>query len=142
MEQRISLITIGVVDMSVASAFYDALGWQRVETPDGVIAYDLVGQVLGLYPVEKLAEDIGLPLAPTEQGAMTLGYNCRHKGDVDDILARADSAGATILKLAQDVFWGGYHGYFRAPDGTIWEIAYNPFSPLGPKGEFSWNGYS
>ncbi|MBT3143608.1 VOC family protein [Phaeobacter gallaeciensis] len=142
MDQRVSLITLGVPDMAHAATFYEALGWRRVETPDGVIAFDLIGQVLGLYPLEKLAEDMGLPLADLGQGAMTLSYNCRTKDDVGDVLKRAAQAGAEIIKPAVDVFWGGYHGYFRAPDGTIWEIAHNPFSALGPNGEFCWNGYS
>lgn len=142
MEQRVSLITLGVRDMAQAAAFYEALGWRRVDTPDGVIAFDLIGQVLGLYPLEKLAEDIGLPITDLGQGAMTLSYNCRAKDDVGEVLDRAALAGAEILKPAADVFWGGHHGYFRAPDGAIWEIAHNPFSPLGPNGEFCWNGHS
>lgn len=142
MQQRISLITLGVADMDGVAAFYDALGWQRVETTDGVVAYDLIGQTLGLYPLDKLAEDMGLPMADLGHGAMTLGYNCREKRAVAEVLDAAEKAGADILKPAADVFWGGHHGYFRAPDGTIWEVAFNPFSPLGPDGEFRWNGYS
>lgn len=141
MDQRVSLITIGVEDIEAAAAFYEALGWRRVETPDGVIAFDLIGQVLGLYPLVALAEDIGLPVGALGQGAMTLSHNCRDRETVDALLERAKTAGAEILKPASDVFWGGYHGYFRAPDGSIWEIAHNPFSALGPNGEFRWNGY-
>lgn len=142
MEQRVSLITIGVADMGAAAAFYDALGWQRAEAPDGVIAYDLIGQTLGLYPLDKLAEDIGLPVMALGQGAMTLSYNCRDKADVALVLAAAERAGAEILKPAADVFWGGHHGYFRAPDGTLWEVAFNPFSALRDDGAFRWNGYA
>lgn len=141
MEQRVSLITIGVRDLQAAAAFYDAMGWQRVESPDGVIAYDLIAQTLGLYPLEKLAEDMALPAEELGQGAMTLSYNCRKKEDVTQVLAAAAVAGAEIIKPAQDVFWGGHHGYFRAPDGCIWEVAYNPFSPLSPEGAFRWQGY-
>lgn len=142
MDQRISLITLGVADMDMAAAFYEALGWNRVETTDGVVGFDLIGQTLGLYPLEKLAEDIGLPISDLGHGALTLSYNTREKADVADILARAQQAGADILKPAADVFWGGHHGYFRAPDGTIWEVAFNPYSPLGADGAFRWNGYS
>lgn len=142
MQQRVSLITLGVADMAAAAAFYEALGWQRVETADGVVAFDLIGQTLGLYPLEKLAEDIGLPVGDLGHGAMTLSYNCPDKGDVAQVLAAAKAAGADVLKPAADVFWGGHHGYFRAPDGCIWEVAHNPFSPLGPDGAFRWNGYS
>ncbi len=141
MEQRVSLITVGVDDPEAAAGFYEMLGWQRVDSPDGVIAFDLIGQTLGLYPLAALAEEIGVDIATLGQGALTLSYNCPAKEDVAALLKRAEGAGAQILKHATDVFWGGHHGYFRAPDGTIWEIAFNPFSTLGPNGEFRWNGY-
>lgn len=140
MDQRVSLITLGVTDMDRAAAFYDALGWQRVETPDGVVAYDLIGQTLGLYPLDKLAEDLGLSVAELGTGRATLGCNMREKDEVAVVLDAARAAGGRVLREAQDVFWGGHHGYFADPDGHIWEIAYNPFSPLGPRGEFQWNG--
>ena len=140
MDQRVSLITLGVTDMDRAAAFYDALGWQRVETPDGVVAYDLIGQTLGLYPLDKLAEDLGLTVAELGTGRATLGCNMREKDEVAVVLDAARAAGGRVLREAQDVFWGGHHGYFADPDGHIWEIAYNPFSPLGPRGEFQWNG--
>lgn len=141
MEQRISLITLGVRDMKELAAFYDALGWQRVETQEGVIAYDLIGQTLGLYPIEKLAEDIGIDVETLGHGAMTLGYNVGEKTDVAVVLDTAKAAGATILKPATDVFWGGHHGYFQDPEGHIWEVAHNPFSPLSDDGAFRWNGF-
>ena len=110
MEQRVSLITLAVDDLHRATSFYETLGWRRVESDDeGVVAFDLIGQTLGLYPRAELAEAVA-------------------------------AAGGHILKPAQDVFWGGHHGYFSDPDGHIWEVAYNPFSPLGPKGEFGWGG--
>jgi catechol 2,3-dioxygenase-like lactoylglutathione lyase family enzyme len=142
MEQRVSLITLGVHDMDTAAAFYEALGWQRADSPDGVIAFDLIGQTLGLYPLAALADDIGVPVESLGQGAVTLAHNVRTRDEVAEILAAAKAAGAEILKPAQDVFWGGHHGYFRAPDGHIWEIAHNPFSPLSDTGAFRWNGYS
>lgn len=141
MDQRVSLITLGVRDLDRAAAFYEALGWQRVETPDGVIAFDLIGQTLGLYPLTALAEETGLPVEDLGTGAMTLAHNLSDKAAVDALMAAAEAAGAKILKPPQDVFWGGYHGYFADPDGHIWEIAHNPFSPLSPRGEFRWNGY-
>ena len=141
MQQRISLITLGTRDMDQLSRFYDALGWSRVETEDGVIAYDLIGQTLGLYPLEKLAEDIGITLAEMGRGAMTFGHNVTNKADVAPILAKAEAAGGRILRPASDVFWGGYIGYFADPEGNIWEVAHNPFSPLSAEGEFRWNGY-
>jgi catechol 2,3-dioxygenase-like lactoylglutathione lyase family enzyme len=141
MEQRVSLITLGVVDMDASAAFYDAMGWKRVETDDGVVAYDLLGQTLGLYPLEMLAKDMGLDVAELGAGRATLGYNCREKADVAIVLAAAERAGARILKPAADVFWGGHHGYFADPDGHIWEVAHNPFSSLRESdGAFRWNG--
>ncbi len=141
MDQRISLITLGVRDVEAAAQFYEALGWRRAESPDGVIAFDLMAQTLGLYPLEKLAEDIGLPVEALGTGAMTLSHNLRHAEEVAPLLARAEAAGAEILRPAGPVFWGGTIGYFRAPDGHIWEIAHNPFSPLSPEGAFRWTGY-
>lgn len=140
MEQRVSLITLGARDMDVQAAFYEALGWARVDSPDGVVAFDLIGQALGLYPLQALADELGLDVETLGQGASTLGHNVRDKADVAALLARAEAAGAKIIKPAQDVFWGGHHGYFADPEGHIWEVAHNPFSPLGPKGEFQWNG--
>lgn len=141
MEQRVSLITLGVLDEDAAAAFYDALGWRRVETQDGVIAYDLLGQTVALYPLAKLAEDIGIDAAKLGRGALTLGYNAPDRAGVDDVMGRVEAAGGTIMKPPQEVFWGGYHGYFSDPEGHIWEVAHNPFSPLRDDGAFRWNGY-
>lgn len=142
MEQRISLITLGTVDVESASRFYEALGWKRVETPDNIVVYDLLGQAIGLYPLAALAEDIGVPVADLGRGAMTLGQNMRSKDEVDAVMAQVSGAGGKVLKPPQDVFWGGYHGYFSDPEGHIWEIAYNPFSALRPDdGAFRWGGY-
>ncbi|MCR8546547.1 VOC family protein [Salipiger sp. P9] len=142
MEQRISLITLGVRDLEGAAAFYEALGWVRTEGPGGVIAFDLLGQTLGLFGLDALAEDIGLPVDELGRGALTLAHNLRSKAEVDALMSRAEAVGARILKVPQEVFWGGYHGYFADPDGHIWEIAYNPFSPLrAGDGAFRWQGY-
>ncbi len=141
MDQRISLITLGVRDMAGTAAFYEALGWARVNAEDGVIAFDLIGQTLGLYPLEKLAEDMGVAVEDLGRGAMTLGYNVRDKGEVVAVLSRVEAAGGRIVKPAQDVFWGGHHGYFADPEGTLWEVAHNPYAPLAPDGGFRWNGH-
>ncbi|SHG96303.1 VOC family protein [Marivita hallyeonensis] len=142
MEQRVSLITLGVRDMEAVAAFYEALGWKRVETQDGVIAFDLIGQTLGLYPLDKLAEDIGVDVAQLGHGGMTLGHNVPSRDDVDAVMQRVEQAGGTVLKPPQEVFWGGYHGYFSDPEGHIWEVAHNPFSPLRNEDHaFRWTGY-
>ena len=141
MEQRISLITLAVSDMDRAAAFYDALGWVKVDTQDGVIAYDLIGQTMGLYPRAKLAEDMGLPEDALGHGGVTLGYNGRSREEVDRVYHAALEAGARGLKVPAEVFWGGYHAYFADPEGHVWEVAHNPFSPLSDAGEFRWNGH-
>lgn len=142
MDQRVSLITLGVADMDASATFYEALGWTRVESPDGVIAFDLIGQTLGLYPKAALADELGIEVADTTGfSSITLAHNVPNKSDVAPLLERAKLAGGRIIKPAQDVFWGGHHGYFADMDGHIWEVAHNPFSKLGPNGEFCWLGY-
>ncbi len=141
MEQRVSLITLGVSDLARAAAFYTALGWNRVDSPDGVVAFDLISQTLGLYPKEALAEEWGMDVNNIGGfSGITLAHNVRNKEEVAQILTQAEAAGAKILKAAADVFWGGHHGYFADPDGHVWEIAFNPFSKLGADGAFQWNG--
>ena len=141
MQQRISLITLAVADMERAAGFYEALGWSRVESPDGVIAFDLIGQTLGLYPRDQLARDMGIQ--PGEIGGfsgITLAHNVAEKADVTRLYDAALGAGARGIKPPHDIFWGGHIAYFADPDGHVWEIAHNPFSRLGPNGEFQWNG--
>ncbi len=141
MEQRISLITLGVRDADTQAGFYDALGWTRADTPDGIIVYDLIGQALALYPIEDLARDMGLPVTRLGTGATTYSHNVRSREEVAGLLERARAAGAEILKPAHDVFWGGHIGYFADPEGHIWEIAWNPAAPLSEDGRFRWSGY-
>jgi len=141
MEQRVSLITLAVADIDAAAAFYRALGWTPVDSPDGVIAFDLLGQVLGLYPRENLARDMGLD--PAEIGGfsgVTLAHNVRSKDDVAPIYDAALAAGARGIKPPHDIFWGGHIAYFADPDGHVWEVAHNPFSPPAADGSFQWNG--
>ena len=141
MDQRISLITLAVDDPDRSAAFYDALGWQRQDTPDGIIVYDLLGQSLGLYPKSDLARDMGLKPEDLGTGAMTWACEQHDKASVDAVVKAAHAAGAHILKDPHDVFWGGYIAYFSDPDGHVWEIAHNPFSPLRDDGAFRWLGY-
>lgn len=142
MQQRVSLITLGVTNIEAAAKFYEALGWARVKSDDGLVVFDLIGQTLGLYPKSALADELGLDVSDISGFCgITLGHNVASKAEVAPLLERAKTAGAQILKPAQDVFWGGHHGYFADIDGHIWEVAYNPFSTLGPNGEFRWSGY-
>lgn len=140
MDQRVSLITLTATDLERAAAFYEALGWARVDSPDGVIAFDLIGQTLGLYSRADLARDMGLEESDLQGSGMTLSYNVREKDGVAPLYEKALAAGAKAIRPPHEIFWGGYIAYFADPDGHIWEIAHNPFSPLGPKGEFQWNG--
>ncbi|MEM1387984.1 MAG: VOC family protein [Pseudomonadota bacterium] len=141
MEQRVSLITLAVADVARAAGFYEALGWRRVDSPDGVIAFDLLSQTLGLYDKAALARDMGLEAeAIGGFSGITLSYNTREKADVAPLYERALAAGARGIKPPHDIFWGGHSAYFADLDGHVWEIAHNPFSPLGPDGAFQWNG--
>ncbi|MAO28217.1 MAG: glyoxalase [Roseovarius sp.] len=141
MEPRVSLITLGVADVTRAAAFYAAMGWRRVDSPEGIVVFDLLGQVLGLYPRADLARDMGVAPETLGTGAMTLAYNVRDKAEVAEVLDAARAAGARILREAHDVFWGGHIGYFADPEGHVWEVAHNPFSPLSKEGAFRWEGY-
>lgn len=140
MRQRIHLITLGVDDLDRSRAFYEALGWAAAKSDaPGLVAFDLWGATLGLYPRADLARDIGRDL-PRGSGSLTLACNVREKAEVAEVVDAARAAGAEILAEPQDVFWGGRVAYFSDPDGHIWEVAHNPFSPLGPNDEFQWSG--
>ncbi|MBI3978511.1 MAG: VOC family protein [Chloroflexi bacterium] len=136
MEPRISIITLGVSDLARSVRFYrDGLGFPLSGSSANTIAFFRTrGTVLALYPRDLLADDAHLPPGGSGFGGITLAHNAASKEQVDAVLAEAAAAGATILKPAQDVFWGGYSGYFADPDGYPWEVAWNPFSPLAPDG--------
>lgn len=127
MDPRLSLVTLGVTDLDRAREFYrDGLGLPERETDGTVAFYDLAGTWLALYPWDALAEDAGVDPDGSGFRGVALAHNVRSKEAVDDQLAEAESAGATVVKPAQDVFWGGYSGYFEDPDGHLWEVAWNP----------------
>ena len=135
--QRITLITLGVVDLDRAKAFYAALGWIPAEETDSIAFYQLKGQVLGLFGRAALAADQGRPNATLGTGAVTLAQNFANEADVDTAFATALAAGATKLKAPEKVFWGGYSGYYGDPDGHVWEVAMNPFWPLAEDGSLT-----
>ena len=141
MQQRVSLITLGARDVPRLAAFYAALGWQRVENPHGVVAFDLIGQTLGLYEIGDLARDMGVEPEALGHGAMTLAYNVRTSEEVSEIMELARAAGAKVLREAGEIFWGGVIGYFADPEGHVWEVAWNSGAPLAEDGAFRWNGY-
>ena len=129
MEQRMSLITLGVADLQRAAAFYEqVVGWRAEQSPPGVIFFDLDGIVFALWPHDELAKDMGMSAerVPAYRG-YALAYNARSQEEVDAIFACLKANDATIVKAPQKTFWGGYSGYFSDPDGHTWEIAYNPF---------------
>jgi catechol 2,3-dioxygenase-like lactoylglutathione lyase family enzyme len=126
MDQRVSLITLGVADLARSRRFYeDGLGWVPSAAPEGVVFYQLPGIALALFGRDDLAEDARHPIDGRFSG-ITIAVNQRTEADVDAVLAQAAAAGATILKPAERVFWGGYSGYFADPDGHVWEVALNP----------------
>lgn len=127
MDPRISIVTLGVEDLDRARTFYrDGLGLPERE-PEGDIAFfDLADTWLALYPWAALAEDAAVDPDGSGFRGVTLAQNVESRTAVDDVLQEADEAGATIVKDAQDVFWGGYSGYFEDLDGHLWEVAWNP----------------
>jgi len=135
MQPRISMITLGVSNLNAAFEFYQTgLGLPRREPySDDVAFFDLNGTWLGLYPWDKLAEDATLSHEGSGFRGVTLAHNLQSKEEVDAVMSQALSAGATLVKEPQEVFWGGYSGYFADPDGHLWELAWNPFSWIGPE---------
>lgn len=138
--QRVTLITLGVADLDRSQAFYAALGWKPAEASEGVVFYQMNGMVLALFGLSDLAKDQGRPEATLGTGAMTLAQNFVTREEVDAAFATALAAGATALKPPEEVFWGGYSGYFADPDGHVWELAMNPFWPLAEDGSLTLPG--
>lgn len=137
MEQRISLITLGVADVPRARTFYERLGWQGQEVEETVF-FQAGGLALVLWGREKLAGDAGIDDGTAGgSGGVTLAHNVRSQAEVDALLADAADAGAEITRAARETFYGGYAGYFRDPDGHVWEVAYNPGFPLGADGSIT-----
>ena len=134
MEPRISLITLGVNDLTQSIQFYQQLGLPRYDfDSDAVAFFELQGSWLGLYPKTNLGVDAGVEFGRAERSPFTLAHNLSSREAVDRVMAEAVSAGATLIKPAQETFWGGYSGYFRDPDGFLWEVAHVPHFWIGPK---------
>ena len=135
MEQRMSVVTLGVADLESSQRFYEqGMGWTIGFAEDQIKFFQLNGLIFALYPRDALAEDAQVSNERTGFSSVTLAYCARSKEEVNEILERAKSAGARITKPAQEVFWGGYSGYFADPDGHLWEVAYNPFWKIDEKG--------
>lgn len=132
---RITLVTLGVADVAASTAFYKKLGWKRSSASnDNVTFFHMNGTVLGLFGRGELAKDAGVENTPPGFSGVTLAHNFNSEAEVDGAYAFALSCGATGIKPPQKVFWGGYSCYFADPDGHLWEMAYNPFMPLGADG--------
>jgi len=136
MKPRISMITLGVRDLGAAIEFYEqGLGFPRMESPPEVAFFTLNGTWLGLYGREALADDATVSSSGEGFESFTLAHNVSSENEVDEVVAKAVAAGATLVKKPQKVFWGGYSGYFKDPDGHLWEVAHNPFFWVGPTDE-------
>jgi len=130
------MITLGVRDLKASIAFYEqGLRFPRMESPPEVAFFPLNGTWLGLYGREALAEDAQVTAEGNGFEGFTMSHNVESEKDVDEVVAQAVAAGATLVKKPQKVFWGGYSGYFKDLDGHLWEVAHNPLFWVGPKDE-------
>ncbi|MGD2060551.1 MAG: VOC family protein [Acidimicrobiia bacterium] len=140
MEQRLSVVTLGVADLELSRTFYRNLGWKEGPgSSEDVVFFQLNGFVLGLWDRERLAEDSAVEDSGG-WGGVTLAYNTRSESQVDAILEEARFAGATIGREPAKTFWGGYSGLFIDPDGHPWEVAHNPDWTIEEDGTTSLGG--
>jgi uncharacterized protein len=137
MEQRVSLITLGVSDLGQARSFYEGLGWTTAAGPDDdVVFFQVGGMVMALWDRGKLAEDSAVS-DPGGWGGITLAHNVRSPAEVDAVLAEAQAAGGTVARPGEPTFWGGYSGVFVDPEGHPWEVAHNPDWTIHDDGSIS-----
>lgn len=136
MEQRITLISLGVKDLVKSTEFYcDIFGWQLTgDSNENISFFQVHGMLLGLYPREELAKDAMLSPEGSGFNSFTLAHNLRSEDEVDQLFDELEAKGVTIIKKPEKVFWGGYSGYIADPDGHLWEIAYNPFMKFDKRG--------
>lgn len=136
MRQNLNLITLGVDNFQKSLDFYEkGLGWKKSDkSMDGLALFDMGGIILALHPKHELAEDTTLTYQPSTFSGLTISHNTKSEKEVDEILEKVKKLGAVIIKPAQQVYWGGYSGYFKDPDGYLFEVAYNPFWELDEKG--------
>jgi catechol 2,3-dioxygenase-like lactoylglutathione lyase family enzyme len=135
-EQRLSLVTLGVADLARARTFYEALGWSGSSPSEDVVFFQAGGMVVALWGRGQLAED-SVAVDAGGWGGITLAHNVRSPEEVDAVLAEAGRAGGTVARAGAATFWGGYSGVFHDPDGHPWEVAHNPFWTLGEDGSIS-----
>lgn len=144
MDQRLSLVTLGVADMDRAREFYTALGWQPGPSPEHIEFFQAGAMIVGLWDRMALAVDSGIdvddetedtPGSGNSWGGKVLGLNVSSAGDVDEQFETAVDAGATVLRRPATRYWGGYSAVFEDPDGHVWEIAYNPYWTVTEDGQ-------
>ena len=134
MEQRVSLVTLGVSDLTRARSFYEALGWTTGAGPgDDVVFFQAGGMIVALWDRAELAKD-SVVRDGGGWGGITLAYNARSPEEVDAVLEEADRAGATVGRPGAPTFWGGYSGVFLDPEGHPWEVAHNPHWTIADDG--------
>jgi len=134
MEQRVSLVTLGVADLERARRFYESLGWHSDSEPEwGVVFFQAGGMIVGLWSREQLAADCAVEDGGGF-GGIALAYNVRSPHEVDAVLSDAERAGASVTRAGAPTSWGGYSGVFLDPDGHPWEVAHNPYWTLADDG--------
>jgi hypothetical protein len=145
MDQRFSIVTLGVTNLDRSRSFYERLGWKpSAASNSDIVFFQAGGAALALYGRAELAKDAnqitesqgfsGQGFAGQGFSGLTIAYNTRSKQEVDAVMSAAEAAGAKVLKPAQEAFWGGYSGYFADPDGFAWEVAWNPFFTIADDG--------
>jgi len=127
MDQRISIITLGVANLPKSTKFYQDLGFTLQPGNTQISFFELQGTWLALYPKDTLAQDAKVKNESQGFAGFTLAHNVASKEEVDQILKHAAGIGAKITDPAHTRDWGGYSGYFQDPDGYLWEIAWNPY---------------
>ncbi len=136
MEQRMTIVGLGVADLAIANDFYEnKFGWTKSPySNDSITFFQMNGILLSLYSREALAEDATVDHEGSGFKGFTLAYNARSEEEVDQVIADLEAKGVTIVKRPQKVFWGGYSSYVADPDGNLWEIAHNPYLALDEAG--------
>lgn len=128
--QRLTMVTLGVVDLDRSTAFYESLGWRRSSaSQETVTFFRMQGSALGLFQRSALADDAGVDPEGTGFRGVTVSLNCADRDEVDAVFREWVAAGAVPVKRPEPVFWGGYSSYVADPDGHLWEIAHNPYAP-------------
>lgn len=135
MEQRINFITIGVNDLEQMKKYYhDVFGWKFLKDDQGIVFFQLNGLILGLFPVNELADEIGTENNGKGFKGYSLSINFNSKSEVDEYYSELIHKGAIGIKAPNEIFWGGYNAYIADPENNYWELAYNPFLVMDEKG--------